>query len=284
MKCNLIIPGFAKCGTSSLHNYLNQHSKICMSSLKETHYFSREYLNKSEEWHDSLFKDAAKDTIFYGESSTSYSVDEIALDRVLDHIKNVKVIIVMRDPVERLISHYNWMWVQGLEKRAIVDAVKEEIVRGYDVQKDTHGNYYTYYRASNYSHFVPYILESYGEENVLLVRSEEMRENIISVLNSCFSFLDLEVEKFKSVTHANTTEQVAKTQGPQRYLGLESASLLFPQGFKDLVDPKHSIRKFAKSLLGRSVICTPTISEKERLMLVEILQDEIKFYRGIFSL
>ena len=55
-RCNLIVPGFPKSGTSSLHDYLNLHPDICMSSPKECHFFAIE--NRYEngcKFHNKIF-------------------------------------------------------------------------------------------------------------------------------------------------------------------------------------------------------------------------------------
>lgn len=79
MKCNLVVAGFAKCGTTSLHKYLDLHPRICMSSRKEPHYFSlKAAYAKGSGWYDSLFDHSTAESTLFGESSTSYSTWEPA--------------------------------------------------------------------------------------------------------------------------------------------------------------------------------------------------------------
>ncbi|HEY9134269.1 MAG TPA: hypothetical protein VIM85_00570, partial [Pseudomonadales bacterium] len=68
---NLFIPGSAKSGTSSLHEYLNQHPDISMSSEKEPHFFCIKRNKKEAFEYEKLFENEKK---YRGESSTGYMV------------------------------------------------------------------------------------------------------------------------------------------------------------------------------------------------------------------
>ena len=87
--CNLVVPGAAKSGTSSLHEALNKHPEICMSEIKEPHYFCRlgKYAQGSS-YHNSLFT-AEETAKFFGESSTAPPIWKVflctfALDIAID--------------------------------------------------------------------------------------------------------------------------------------------------------------------------------------------------------
>jgi hypothetical protein len=127
LKCNFIVPGFAKSGTSSLHLYLAMHSEICMSDPKEPHFFActRQW-QRGLEWYNSIFQNECQPRRWYGESSTSYSVWEPALEKIKHWLHKPKFIILLRHPVERPFSHYNWLAAMNLESRSLRKAVREE--------------------------------------------------------------------------------------------------------------------------------------------------------------
>src|SRR5205809_6736903 len=115
-RCNLIIPGFGKSGTASLHSYLALHPDICMSEPKEPGFFAiSEAWRRGPEWYDTFFDDDGKPRCWYGESSTIYSIWEPALKRIKESLHSPKFIVLLRDPVQRLISHYKWYWAYGWE-------------------------------------------------------------------------------------------------------------------------------------------------------------------------
>jgi hypothetical protein len=128
---NLFIIGAMKSGTTSLHEYLDTHPQIAMSETKEPGYFVEELsLAKGEAWYLSLFNQ--DDRFRYrGESSTHYTklpVYRGVADRLHRFNPDARLIYIMRDPFERLVSHY---WhnvrdvVHGGELRPLLKAVKE---------------------------------------------------------------------------------------------------------------------------------------------------------------
>ena len=205
MKCNLIVPGFAKCGSSSLHEYLDLHPQICMSSEKEPHYFAlKKDPQRGPDWHDSLFDHASNQVRIFGESSTSYSVLEPALTRVKSELDNPKVILILREPLERLLSHYNWRYSLGLETLSLEEGLAAEAISPI-TELRRNGGHRWYRRASNYSHFVPLIRQIFGDNNVLLLKSVDLAESPQEVLARCFDFLGIDPFVINQEIRSNVT-------------------------------------------------------------------------------
>jgi hypothetical protein len=105
---NLIVIGATKCGTSSLHRYLDLHPEISMSSVKELRFFSGETWSRGLGWYESQFGKAP----VRGESSPAYSrypaVPSVP-ERMASIVPHAKLIYLLRDPVERLLSHYRYL-------------------------------------------------------------------------------------------------------------------------------------------------------------------------------
>lgn len=139
---NLFIPRAGKSGTSSLHGYLNLHPMVCTFSVKEPLYFAIENRYKNGcELHNGIFSDCREKLLYYGESSTTYSLWKPALKRIKRDLESPKIILLMRKPVERLLSHYNWLWALGLEKRSLIETVQVEEKKGFHPDKSLRGNY-----------------------------------------------------------------------------------------------------------------------------------------------
>ncbi|MEM6898341.1 MAG: sulfotransferase domain-containing protein [Pseudomonadota bacterium] len=102
-----IIIGAMKCGTTSLHSYLDRHPDTSMSDPKEVDFFSGSNSDKSVEWYASLFD---PDKPVRGEASQDYSKGHHPLykgapERMKALIPDVKLIYLVRDPIERYFSH-----------------------------------------------------------------------------------------------------------------------------------------------------------------------------------
>ena len=107
---NLFIPGAAKSGTSTLHEILNYHPNISMSSVKEPFFWVNQnflhYTQKNWDNYLSLFKEK-KNATFRGESSTGYMLFPEFLDRIkILEVENLKLIFILRNPIDRIYSHY----------------------------------------------------------------------------------------------------------------------------------------------------------------------------------
>lgn len=125
---NLFIIGAMKSGTTSLHSYLADHPQIFMSRYKEPCYFNEELRwTKGENWYLDLFAEAASEPIV-GESSTTYTMQPKysgVVEKIERFAPEARFIYLLRDPIERVISHY-WYAVTGYgECRDIMTAVRE---------------------------------------------------------------------------------------------------------------------------------------------------------------
>ncbi len=177
---NLFIIGAMKSGTTSLHNYLNEHPSIFMCEPKEPGFFVEELAwSKGHGWYQSLFA-RANDEVVLGESSTHYTklpVYKGVPERIASFNPNARFIYLMRDPVERAISHY-WHNVRdmkwGREWRSMLSAVKR------DPQ---------YVAFSDYAMQLRPYIDIFGREHVYATTFERMVRHPDDVLREIFAWL-----------------------------------------------------------------------------------------------
>ena len=115
---DFLIIGAMKSGTTSLFELLGRHPRIFFPYWKEPQYFSRDHIfNRGEKWYRDNFIDAREDQII-GEGSTCYSRwphYPLAAKRIAERLPNIRLIYIMRHPVERAYSHYGHL----MQKRMI---------------------------------------------------------------------------------------------------------------------------------------------------------------------
>lgn len=193
-KCpNLLIIGAMKSGTTSLHNYLDEHPEIYMSNLKEPGYFVEEInYSKGRDWYTSLF-DAVDNEIICGESTTDYTklpTYQGVVKKIHQTFPNVKLIYLMRDPVRRSISHY-WHNVRdlewGAEARPLLEAIK------------SNSQYIDY---SDYAMQIRPYIETFGTDSVYTLTFEELIGNPSLHLKNIFRWLGV-----RDDVHLTRTEQ-----------------------------------------------------------------------------
>src|SRR5438105_1889408 len=123
---NLLIIGGLKCGTTSLHHYLSLHPEVAMSRPKELNFFVED-LNwpLGADWYASHFDPAAS---IRGESSPHYT-NRPRFGGVPERISSVlgrpRLILVVRDPIDRMLSHYLHNLGGGYEKCSLDEAFAE---------------------------------------------------------------------------------------------------------------------------------------------------------------
>lgn len=182
---NLVVIGGLKCGTTSLHHYLNLHPEIGMSRPKELNYFVAELnWDLGEDWYANHF--SAADRI-RGETSPHYT-NEPRFRGVAERMSETlgpeaKVVYMVRDPVDRMLSHYLHNAGGGYEGRGLEEALS-----------DTDSAYL--HRSLYAMQLEPY-LERFGEGRVEVVTREELRDWREHTMRRLFSFLGVD-EAFTS--------------------------------------------------------------------------------------
>lgn len=104
---NFIGVGARKAGTTWLSECLREHPEIFMSTPKEISYFGSKYQRRSrtEDWYFSHFENPQNCKVI-GEFSPSYLANEDAANRIFSDLGQIKIIVVLRNPVERFLSDY----------------------------------------------------------------------------------------------------------------------------------------------------------------------------------
>lgn len=101
---DFVVVGAARSGSTTLYRSLTEHPDIYMARPKEVRYFNLFY-DRGLEWYANHFAAARADQ-HVGEASPDYMADEEAIDRMAATIPEARLIAILRDPVDRVYSHY----------------------------------------------------------------------------------------------------------------------------------------------------------------------------------
>lgn len=206
-----LVIGAAKAGSTSLYRFLNSHPQVFMSECKEPDFFIDEVNWKlGLDWYESHF-DQAKGALAIGEASVRYSMDPLfegVPGRVAQMIPEVKLVYLVRDPIERMLSHYIHRYRRKPKKspgsgpierehRPIQDALLEE----------PH-----YINSSRYAHQVELYLQHFAREQLLIITSEELRRNRMATLRKVYEFLGIDpsLDRSDDVSDVNVTASKRK--------------------------------------------------------------------------
>ena len=199
-RANCMIVGTQKGGTSSLFRYMFLHPEIAVSRVKEIHFFDM----------DPFFRDGSPNYNFYHAFFKSYKGEPVALeatptymflpeiaDRLHQYNPNLKLIFVLRNPVDRAYSHY--AMVKDIHKHETLpfsQAIRCEEERLSQCNGVTgHGTPYrrfSYAFRGMYSGQIENMLRYFPRENMLFLRSETFRMKTEESLERCFDFLGVD--------------------------------------------------------------------------------------------
>jgi hypothetical protein len=277
IKPNLFIPGAGKSGTSSLHEYLNLHPDIYMSEKKEPHYFSHDNLfyNEKEKYY-SLFTDCANFK-YRGESSTGYMLFPNVLERIKSEIDYPKFIFVLRNPIDRCFSHYNWVKSLQAETRRFREAVKYDMNDELDYRKGFGRGYKFYFQGGLYAKYLKKFFDEFGEQNIFIVTTENLRKNRKHTLNSIFDFLELSSMNDIPKIQSNKTKQYNDLV--LFYNRLKAIKSNFVQNNKPLVDKLKSISLFNK--LNSATNKVPKFMKTEKKVYLN--DEDRKWLRSLYA-
>jgi len=123
---DFLVIGAMKAGSTTLHQYIINHPNVVPAAIKEVHYF--DYYYGSNSWYRSNFPKKVEMqkngiTFLTGEATPQYIFHPLAPKRVFDLIPNVKLIAVLRNPIDRAFSHYNHNVRNGNESLTFEDAI-----------------------------------------------------------------------------------------------------------------------------------------------------------------
>lgn len=208
---NLFIIGAMKSGTTSLHRYLAAHPQVFMCEPKEPGYFVKE-LNwkRGPDWYSRLFEPAG-DAKVIGESSTHYtklpSYQGVAR-RIHDFNPAARLVYVMRDPLDRAISHY-WHNVRDLRE----EAERRDMPAA--VRRDPR-----YIAYSDYAMQLEPYLDLFGRGQITLLTFEELTADPAATVGRLCGWLGLENSVPRETFSARWNVRPAELKGASGWGGL----------------------------------------------------------------
>ena len=191
--------GAQKAGTSSLQDWLLQHPQVYLPPGKELHYFSLHH-NRGLAWYGDQFA-AARPDQRCGDITPYYLFHPLAAERIAAELGPVKVIVLLRDPVERCLSglfHSIRLGLEPLPPAAALAAEAERLAGAEDALRrggPPHHSHqvHSYLARSRYEQQLPRYEALFGADQLLILRSEELFGEPQRIWPRLLAFLGLEV-------------------------------------------------------------------------------------------
>ncbi|MCU1602002.1 MAG: hypothetical protein JWO22_2711 [Frankiales bacterium] len=166
--------GASKSGTTSLARWLEQHPGLFVSPAKEIRFFTLHW-DKGVDWYAGWFAEAGSRPA--GEFTPDYLADPVALERLAATLPDARVIVCLREPVSRLLSHYWHQRTRGSERRPLLEAATADS---------------DYVRRSHYLPQLEQLGRHYSRERVHVVLFDDLRDEPAEAFAGTCRFLGVD--------------------------------------------------------------------------------------------
>ncbi len=180
-KVDFIGIGAPKSATSWIYECLKSNPDVCVSNIKETHYFSRNY-SKGDEFYLKYY-DCSGDKIM-GEFSNTYMYNADVPRRIKTHNENVKLIVCLRHPIERAISHYYF-----LKARLAINFNNiNKVIQG-DIRGNKSENKFKAIERGRYYKYLKNFYKLFDKDNIFILFYDDIKQNPKKSIDELFKFL-----------------------------------------------------------------------------------------------
>jgi hypothetical protein len=259
---NFLVIGAMKAGTSSLYQYLRRHPQIFMPRDKEPAFFASNW-DRGLDWYERLF-DGARGAIAIGEASTEYSVYPHipgVPERVAETLPEVRLVYLVRHPIERMLSEYQYNVVKGVEPGGSADE---------SLLSDP-----TYETASRYALQIEQYTQHFSSDRLLVVKSEDLRHDRSRCLADILAFLGVDT----SWVPPNVEREFYRTSDMRRPRPVDHVLRRMPgYGALAAVAPT-SLKTLKYRITTARPPKRPVLSDRVRSELQDRLRDDVRHLR-----
>lgn len=295
---NFFIAGAAKCGTTALYHYLSQHPDVYLSPIKEPNYFAtdirvdqlRPEIRKRIEllevdkyirgdmqvpMHRAFITDReqylqlfrfAKNRKAVGEASASYLYSHTAAEEIRKFNSGARIIILLRDPVERAFSHYQMDLRMALTTGSFEEALEEDRKR----PVRSWGSTSLYLDLGFYAAQVRRFMHQFPKNQILILLNEELRKEPQATLDKVCNFLDLSTFAVQTDRESN----VSSLPRNRMVTGLIRIDYLRVKVRRAI--RSRAIKSFIKNLLFKRKDKAEKMNEETESTLRRLYADDLK--------
>ena len=264
---NFLVIGAMKAGTTSLYRYLCQHPQVLMPQTKELDFFVEEEKWKlGRGWYERQFQGLREDVIAVGEASTGYSKYPKysgVPGRIAMLLPDVRLIYLVRHPVERMLSHYLHMALSRREPEPIERALLANP---------------EYVNTSRYALQIEQYLKHFPRERLLVIKSEDLRDMRAETMRRIYGFLGVD----STYVPPTLSREFFRTSERRRYRPLVRAIRRTPVR----AAAARLLPRFFKRKLRR-IVTVPAVDPEKvgisldlRHRLEELVRDDVKRLRA----
>lgn len=195
-----LILGTQKGGTTSLHEHLAEHPRVSPPVTKEVHYFDHAH-HRGSEWYRAHFRPPARPDEISGESTPYYLFHPLVPELVARDLPDGKLIVILRNPIDRAFSHHNHERALGFEELQFEQAIarepdrlegEEERLLGDPRYRSFPHQHHSYLARGRYATQLERWFRHMDRDRFLVLSSEDLFEDPPAAVAETQRFLGLE--------------------------------------------------------------------------------------------
>jgi hypothetical protein len=289
---DFLIAGVPKAGTTALHAALAPHPDLYLSRVKEPKFFLSDgpppatggpgdlQTYQQHVWrqadYEALF-DPAPPATRLGEATPFYLYDLEAHDRIRKLVPDARLVLLLRDPVDRAHSNWTHLWNAGLEPESdFLTACRAEERR----KAAGWADFWHYVSLGLYGHQVRHLFEVFPRDQVLLLRYRELKDAPVVTLDRVCDFLGVRTGMLRAIPKENVNRHVVEDNAANRVLrGLLRAGGRFGHRFP--VPLRLAARGPLLTVLHRKRGNRPVTTPQERAALLPLFAEDIALLQDV---
>jgi hypothetical protein len=189
---DFVVLGTQKGGTSFFYRLLTEHPLVRGAAAKELHFFDNKFA-EGVGWYRRCFSESERadgQRTITGEASPSYLFDPQVPERMARVVPEARLIVLLRNPVDRAYSHYQMEVRRGKEARSFEEATEEEMTSA-EGEGNTVDLRYAYLTRGLYAEQLERFTFFANRDRLLVVKSENLFTRRLEVLDRVLTFLGL---------------------------------------------------------------------------------------------
>ena len=194
-KIDFVVAGTVKGGTTALDAYLRLHPELCMpQKLKEINFFNTEQLFDTGEPDYRLYHSFFKPKKFHrvlGEASPDYLYQEAFARRVHAYNSDMKIILALRNPIDRAFSNWNMHEAADREPLSFGEAIRCDVERTRDARIAGAWRTFSYVDRGYYVEQIRRLRRYFPPKQILAIKQEDLLDSHNQTLNSIWEFLEI---------------------------------------------------------------------------------------------
>lgn len=266
-KPDFLIIGAMKCGTTSLHHYLGMHPSVFTTKGKEIHFFNNDNYDDSKI--AQYYAHFASEAKVVGASPQSYTKQHIlgmdgAAERLVRYCPKVKLIYLIRNPIDRIESHFYEAQVNGYApSKGLNECIESEA-------EENH-----YILTSQYYYQISKFLDFFSKDQIKIVFSESLKTSRLETLNSIFEFLGVDQVEDASLFDFVSNDSSHKSRNTRL---VKWSNTRFGKLLKSSL-PKSSLQWLKRRVATREPVLNMGAREKltdvNRTLVLNILEQDL---------